>query len=162
MTVARFDPSGKFVFIGTSAGTILVFNTRTKTVSFVSILPSPFSCESVDDRPTQDNRSRRHQRTRFCQVRTVNMCVLLHMPYKVLINVFCMFLPPAGSSPTRPIAPCASSISQRIRPRVQAESFLNKNLSRRGDSTIRSTRRHGTPCHIALMGSGLLEVCLSF
>ncbi|KAK2462310.1 hypothetical protein APHAL10511_005616 [Amanita phalloides] len=32
MTVARFDPSGKYVFVGTSAGTILVFNTRTKTM----------------------------------------------------------------------------------------------------------------------------------
>ncbi|KAA1466074.1 WD40 repeat-like protein [Dentipellis sp. KUC8613] len=30
MTVARFDPSGKHVFIGTSVGSILVFNTRTK------------------------------------------------------------------------------------------------------------------------------------
>ncbi|KAF8629362.1 hypothetical protein AX15_003493 [Amanita polypyramis BW_CC] len=32
MTVARFDPSGKYVFIGTTAGAILVFNTRTKTM----------------------------------------------------------------------------------------------------------------------------------
>ncbi|KAF8632023.1 hypothetical protein AX17_004966 [Amanita inopinata Kibby_2008] len=32
MTVARFDPSGKYVFIGTSAGTILVFNTRIKNM----------------------------------------------------------------------------------------------------------------------------------
>lgn len=32
MTVARFDPSGKHVFIGTSNGFVLVFNTRTKTV----------------------------------------------------------------------------------------------------------------------------------
>lgn len=33
MTVARFDPSGKHIFIGTSSGSVLVFNTRTKTVS---------------------------------------------------------------------------------------------------------------------------------
>lgn len=32
MTVARFDPSGKHIFIGTSLGYILVFNSRTKTV----------------------------------------------------------------------------------------------------------------------------------
>ncbi|PFH50346.1 hypothetical protein AMATHDRAFT_4081 [Amanita thiersii Skay4041] len=32
MTVARFDPLGSHVFVGTSAGTILVFNTRTKTM----------------------------------------------------------------------------------------------------------------------------------
>ncbi|KIL67355.1 hypothetical protein M378DRAFT_9570 [Amanita muscaria Koide BX008] len=32
MTVARFDSSGKYVFIGTSVGTILVFNTRTKAM----------------------------------------------------------------------------------------------------------------------------------
>ena len=33
MTVAQFDPTGRLVFVGTSAGNILVFNTRTKTVS---------------------------------------------------------------------------------------------------------------------------------
>jgi COMPASS component SWD1 len=32
MTVARFDPSGKLVFVGTSNGNILVFHTRTKSV----------------------------------------------------------------------------------------------------------------------------------
>ncbi|KAK7471097.1 chromatin binding protein [Stygiomarasmius scandens] len=32
MTVARFDPSGKHVFIGTHSGSILVFSTRTKTM----------------------------------------------------------------------------------------------------------------------------------
>ncbi|KAG6861495.1 hypothetical protein C0995_015922 [Termitomyces sp. Mi166 len=32
MTVARFDPSGKFVFVGTSSGYVLVFNTRTKAM----------------------------------------------------------------------------------------------------------------------------------
>lgn len=32
MTVARFDPSGKNIFIGTSSGSILVFNTRTKSM----------------------------------------------------------------------------------------------------------------------------------
>ncbi|CAL1702037.1 unnamed protein product [Somion occarium] len=31
-TVARFDPSGKHIFIGTSAGYIVVFNSRTKTM----------------------------------------------------------------------------------------------------------------------------------
>lgn len=32
ITVARFDPSGKHIFMGTSGGHILVFNTRTKTM----------------------------------------------------------------------------------------------------------------------------------
>ncbi|KAJ2918212.1 hypothetical protein MD484_g2209, partial [Candolleomyces efflorescens] len=32
ITTARFDPSGKHVFIGTSNGTLLVFRTRTKTM----------------------------------------------------------------------------------------------------------------------------------
>jgi len=32
LTVARFDPSGRYIFVGTSQGTILVFNTRTKTL----------------------------------------------------------------------------------------------------------------------------------
>ncbi|KAI5124879.1 hypothetical protein M0805_007309 [Coniferiporia weirii] len=30
LTVARFDPSGKHIFVGTSHGSVLVFNTRTK------------------------------------------------------------------------------------------------------------------------------------
>ncbi|KAI0922003.1 hypothetical protein AcV5_000551 [Taiwanofungus camphoratus] len=30
MTVARFDPSGKHIFVGTSSGSVVVFNTRTK------------------------------------------------------------------------------------------------------------------------------------
>lgn len=32
MTVARFDPCGKYIFIGTASGNVLVFNTRTKIV----------------------------------------------------------------------------------------------------------------------------------
>jgi len=32
VTVARFDPTGRYVFLGTSSGTILVFNSRTKTM----------------------------------------------------------------------------------------------------------------------------------
>ena len=36
MTVARFDPSGKFIFIGTASGKVLVFNTRTKMVRLTS------------------------------------------------------------------------------------------------------------------------------
>ena len=32
MTVARFDPCGKHIFIGTASGNVLVFNTRTKIV----------------------------------------------------------------------------------------------------------------------------------
>ena len=31
-TVARFDPTGRYVFVGTSNGSILVFHSRTKTV----------------------------------------------------------------------------------------------------------------------------------
>ena len=36
MTVARFDPSGNFIFIGTASGKVLVFNARTKTVGLAS------------------------------------------------------------------------------------------------------------------------------
>ena len=39
MTVARFEPSGKYIFIGTTAGSLLVFNSRTKAVSRQLILP---------------------------------------------------------------------------------------------------------------------------
>ena len=31
-TVVRFDPTGRYVFVGTSNGSILVFHSRTKTV----------------------------------------------------------------------------------------------------------------------------------
>ena len=31
-TVVRFDPTGRYVFVGTSNGAILVFHSRTKTV----------------------------------------------------------------------------------------------------------------------------------
>ena len=31
-TVVRFDPAGRYVFVGTSNGSILVFHSRTKTV----------------------------------------------------------------------------------------------------------------------------------
>ena len=39
MTVAQFDPTGRHIFVGTSTGSILVFNTRTKTVSCTFVLP---------------------------------------------------------------------------------------------------------------------------
>jgi len=32
MTVARFDPTGRYVFVGTSSSSVLVFNTRTHTM----------------------------------------------------------------------------------------------------------------------------------
>ena len=38
MTVALFDPSGKFIFIGTASGKVLVFNTRTKMVRLTLLL----------------------------------------------------------------------------------------------------------------------------
>lgn len=38
MTVAQFDPTGRHIFVGTSTGSILVFNSRTKTVSCVFVL----------------------------------------------------------------------------------------------------------------------------
>jgi hypothetical protein len=39
MTVAQFDPTGRHIFVGTSTGSILVFNTRTKTVSCAFVWP---------------------------------------------------------------------------------------------------------------------------
>jgi len=36
MTAARFDPTGKNIFVGTASGSILVFNTRTKTVKLLA------------------------------------------------------------------------------------------------------------------------------
>lgn len=38
MTVVHFDPSGKHIFAGTSTGSVVVFNARTKTVSIGQIL----------------------------------------------------------------------------------------------------------------------------
>ena len=37
-TVVRFDPTGRYVFVGTSNGSILVFHSRTKTVRSVYLL----------------------------------------------------------------------------------------------------------------------------
>lgn len=34
-SAARFDPSGKHVFLGTTLGFVLVFNSRTKTVRYI-------------------------------------------------------------------------------------------------------------------------------
>ena len=46
LTVAKFDPSGKYIFVGTSQGTILVFNTRTKTVCIL-FLTSSHECSDL-------------------------------------------------------------------------------------------------------------------
>lgn len=43
-TCARFDPSGRYVFVGTSQSTVLVFSTRTKVVRTFSVYLS--SCDS--------------------------------------------------------------------------------------------------------------------
>lgn len=37
-SAARFDPSGKHVFLGTTLGFVLVFNSRTKTVRYMYIV----------------------------------------------------------------------------------------------------------------------------
>ena len=37
ITTARFEPSGKHIFIGTTQGTILVFNTRTQAVRLYNV-----------------------------------------------------------------------------------------------------------------------------
>ena len=65
MTVARFDPLGKHIFVGTSSGSLLVFNTRTKTVSphvvgFCALIAG--STSMVDDRSAQDIWSRNYER----------------------------------------------------------------------------------------------------
>lgn len=38
MTVARFDPSGKHIFVGTSSGSVVAFNTRTKLVNVLGLM----------------------------------------------------------------------------------------------------------------------------
>ena len=49
MTVARFDPSGKHIFIGTAAGSVLVFNTRTKIVSLRPLMRPTFAFTNIYD-----------------------------------------------------------------------------------------------------------------
>ncbi len=49
MTVARFEPSGKHVFVGTSTGSVLVFNTRAKSASIVSFEWRPFTDLEASD-----------------------------------------------------------------------------------------------------------------
>lgn len=41
-TVVRFDPTGRYVFVGTSNGSILVFHSRTKTVGSAYLLALRF------------------------------------------------------------------------------------------------------------------------
>ncbi|EIW82178.1 WD40 repeat-like protein [Coniophora puteana RWD-64-598 SS2] len=48
MTVAQFDPSGKYVFVGTSAGTVLVFHTRTKILVGRHRVPGAGAMKSFD------------------------------------------------------------------------------------------------------------------
>ena len=57
-TAAKFDPSGKHVFVGTTLGTLLVFNTRTKTVCVRCNIQRPHLMQpsfSPDDSSTQDS-----------------------------------------------------------------------------------------------------------
>lgn len=79
MTVARFDPSGKYVFVGTSGGYILVFNTRTKAVS--AIIPILFCCAQIligiDDSATSNSWwSWNDQRDGFCKERSVSSGII--------------------------------------------------------------------------------------
>ncbi|EMD40979.1 hypothetical protein CERSUDRAFT_121584 [Gelatoporia subvermispora B] len=48
MTVARFDPTGKHVFVGTSAASILVFNARTRTMIARHKLPGAGSMKGLE------------------------------------------------------------------------------------------------------------------
>jgi COMPASS component SWD1 len=48
ITTARFDPTGRYIFTGTSNGIILVFNTRTKTLIARHKLPSTSSIKGLD------------------------------------------------------------------------------------------------------------------
>lgn len=48
ITTARFDPTGKYIFAGTAAGSLLVFNTRTKTVIARHKIPGAGSIKTLD------------------------------------------------------------------------------------------------------------------
>jgi hypothetical protein len=64
MTAASFDPTGRYIFVGTTAGTILVFSSRTKYVRLTShLLFHPLT--PVDDCPTHDSCRGRDQEPRF-------------------------------------------------------------------------------------------------
>jgi hypothetical protein len=49
MTAAQFDPTGRHIFVGTSTGSILVFNTRTKTVSCAFVCLLRLTYQGKDD-----------------------------------------------------------------------------------------------------------------
>lgn len=49
MTAAQFDPTGRYIFVGTSTGSILVFNTRTKTVSGAFVWLLRMTYQGIDD-----------------------------------------------------------------------------------------------------------------
>lgn len=66
MTVVHFDPSGKHIFAGTSTASVLVFNTRTKTVSTWPTSSSLLT-RRLDDCKTQNCGGRYHKRPRVCK-----------------------------------------------------------------------------------------------
>ena len=76
ITVARFDPSGKHVFAGTTSGYVLVFNSRSKTVRSVCgrcLGTCWITHFCTDDCSTQNNRSREHERLRIREERPVSI-----------------------------------------------------------------------------------------
>jgi hypothetical protein len=69
MTAARFDPTGKNIFVGTASGFLLVFNTRTKTVIPLSLKTLiTLNIDFSDDRSPQDRGSRCHEGNGFRKV----------------------------------------------------------------------------------------------
>lgn len=78
MTVARFDPTGKHIFVGTSSGSVLVFNTRTKSVSTPSLsIPPPSSHYALDGCPPQNTLSGLPPLPRLRQIRSKALHQLL-------------------------------------------------------------------------------------
>lgn len=74
MTVVHFDPSGKHIFAGTSTGSVLVFNARTKTVSVRQILHLvSLLINHPDGCKTQNCGCRYHKRPRVCKERPVRI-----------------------------------------------------------------------------------------
>ena len=136
-TCCRFDPTGRYVFAGTSQSTILVFNTRTKQV-LILYIPHP-------SKPTTHN-------PRSSSITTKYLAQALSKASASRRAV-------DASSRTPPTASSASSTS--LRPTRSNWSRRSQSRSSRCTGLVTLSRGlRGIIWRIVLMGSGLLEVCL--
>lgn len=164
MTVARFDPTGKHIFVGTSLGYILVFNTRTKSVRLILYSQRSTRIHFVHfPHPPQLQMVARHKVSGAGIMRGFDFAKSGRYE-KLLRPLSLPILTPDSpmldvSSPTLLTEHCGSSTSPHIHRQTRLENTSRSNLSQHTASTTRSVRLHGIRCLLVRTGNGLLEVC---